>query len=42
MLRRLIVSVIFWMPLMYIMCWMLWDWPLAGLFWPKTICPDDV
>lgn len=32
MLRRLIVSVIFWMPLMYIMCWMLWDWPLPAFF----------
>ena len=32
MLRRLIVSVIFWVPLMYIMCWMLWDWPLPAFF----------
>jgi len=30
--RRLAVSVIFWLPLMYIMCWMLWEWPLPAFF----------
>ena len=28
--KRLIISVIFWIPLMYVMCWMLWDWPLPS------------
>lgn len=32
MKRRLAISVIFWLPLMYIMCWMLWDWPLPAFF----------
>ena len=32
MKRRLIISIIFWIPLMYIMCWMLWDWPLPSFF----------
>ena len=30
--RRLILSIIFWLPLMYVMCWMLWDWPLPSFF----------
>ena len=32
MVRRLIASVIFWLPLMYIMGWMLWGWPLPPFF----------
>ncbi len=32
LIRRLIISIIFWLPLMYIMCWMLWDWPLPPFF----------
>ena len=28
MVHRLIASIIFWLPLMYIMGWMLWRWPL--------------
>ena len=33
MKRRLAVSVIFWLPLMYIMFWMIWDWvPLPSFF----------
>ena len=32
MVHRLIVSIIFWLPLMYIMGWMLWKWPLPPFF----------
>ena len=32
MVRRLTASVIFWLPLMYIMGWMLWGWPLPPFF----------
>ena len=32
MVRRLAASVIFWLPLMYIMGWMLWGWPLPPFF----------
>ena len=32
MLHRLTLSVIFWLPLMYIMGWMLWGWPLPPFF----------
>ena len=32
MVHRLIVSIIFWLPLMYIMGWMLWRWPLPPFF----------
>ena len=33
MKRRLAISVIFWLPLMYIMFWMIWDWvPLPSFF----------
>ena len=32
MVHRLIASIIFWLPLMYIMGWMLWRWPLPPFF----------
>ena len=32
MVHRLIASLIFWLPLMYIMGWMLWRWPLPPFF----------
>ena len=32
MVHRLIASLIFWLPLMYIMGWMLWKWPLPPFF----------
>ena len=32
MVRRLIASVLFWLPLMYIMGWMIWKWPLPPFF----------
>ncbi|WP_294499443.1 heavy metal translocating P-type ATPase [uncultured Gemmiger sp.] len=32
MVHRLIASIIFWLPLMYIMCWMIWKWPLPPFF----------
>lgn len=32
MVRRLIASVLFWLPLMYIMGWMIWKWPLPSFF----------
>ena len=32
MVHRLIASLIFWLPLMYIMGWMIWKWPLPPFF----------
>lgn len=32
MVHRLIASIVFWLPLMYIMGWMLWKWPLPTFF----------
>ena len=43
MKRRLAISVIFWLPLMYIMFWMIWDWVPLPFFicWQRSVFPRE-